>query len=356
MLVVAGCRREEAVKTYIAPKDAPPGQVTASSEEQPDQPIHWTVPPGWKAVDSAPMSIATYQVGENPPLKATVSQVTAMASGSATVLMNVNRWRGQLGLPPVSEAEVAKLVKPVPLQGHEALLIDLEGPKPAAGDQPQLRMLASLIPDDERVWVYKLMGPADAVGAQKDFFEGMVKSTTFHGQAGATAAANPGGNSGATGAPASNGAGGHIPGVTAYTLPEGWQVDTQPRPMRVATIVVPSGNTQAEIIVTQLNMTSLADLKMNVNRWRGQVHLPPTDDISGEKAEPVAFPQGPGVLRDFSGPESEGNARLRQLVAMTQFPGSQTIWFFRFVGPYDVVTKNKPAFESFLKSLKFAQQ
>jgi len=354
MLAVAGCRREEAVKTYIAPKDAPPGQVTASSEEQQDQPIHWTVPPGWKEIQPAPMSIATYQVGENPPLKMTVSQVSLMASGSATVLMNVNRWRGQLGLPPVSEPEVAKLVKPVPLQGHEALLVDLEGAKPA-GDQPQQRMLASLILDDDRVWVYKLMGPADAVGAQKDFFEGVVKSTTFKGQAGATAAAT-GGNTSASGAPASNGAGSNIPGVTAYTLPEGWQVDTQPRPMRVATLVVPSGNTQAEIIVTQLNMTSLADLKMNVNRWRGQVHLPPTDDMSGEKAEPVSFPQGPGVLRDFAGPESEGNGRLRQLVAMTQFPGAQSIWFFRFVGPYDVVTKNKPAFESFLKSLKFAQQ
>jgi hypothetical protein len=353
MLAVAGCRREEAVKTYIAPKDAPPGQVTATEEQQ-DQPIHWTVPPGWKAVQPGPMLIAAYQPEENPGLKLTVSQVTAMASGSATVLMNVNRWRGQLGLPPVSEAEVAKLVKPVPLQGHEALLIDLEGPKPAAGDQPQQRMLASLIPDNDRVWVYKLTGPADAVAAQTAFFEGVVKSTTFKGQAGATAAA--GGITNATAAPAANGAGSNIPGVTAYTLPEGWQLDTQPRPMRVATIVVPSGNASAEIIVTQLNMTSLADLKMNVNRWRGQVHLPPTDDISQEKAEPVSFPQGPGVLRDFSGPESEGNGRLRQLVAMTQFPGSQTIWFFRFVGPYDVVTKNKPAFESFLKSLKFAQQ
>jgi hypothetical protein len=353
MLAVAGCRREEAVKTYIAPKDAPPGQVTAAADEQ-DQPIHWAVPPGWRAVEPAPMSIATYEVGENPPLKMTVSQVSAMASGSATVLMNVNRWRGQLGLPPVSEAEIAKLVKPVALQGHEALLIDLEGPKPA-GDKPQQRMLASLIPDDERVWVYKLMGPAEAVAGQKDFFEGMVKSTTFKGQAQATSA-TAGGKSGATGAPASNGAGSNIPGLTAYTLPEGWQVDAQPRQFRVATIVVPSGNASVEIVVTQLNMTSLADLKLNINRWRGQVHLPPTDDISGEKAEPVTFPQGPGVLRDFSGPESEGNGRLRQLVAMTQFPGAQSIWFFRFVGPYDVVTKNKPAFETFLKSLKFAQQ
>jgi hypothetical protein len=338
MLVVAGCRREESVKTYIAPKEPGPPAVVAD-----DQPIHWTTPPGWKAIEPGQMNFAAYQVGENPPLKMTVSQVASMGSGAATVLANVNRWRGQLGLPPVSEAEVPKLVKPVALEGHEALLIDMEGPS-------HQRMLASLIPDEERVWVYKLMGPAEAVAQQKDFFEGVVKSTKFKGQA-----AVADGNSSATPAPAANSAGGNIPGLTAYTLPEGWQVDAQPRQFRVATIVVPSGNTSAEIVVTQLNMTSLADLKLNINRWRGQVHLPPTDDISGEKTEPVTFPQGPGVLRDFAGPESEGNGRLRQVVAMTQFPGAQSIWFFRFVGPYDVVTKNKAVFETFLKSVKFAQ-
>jgi len=354
-MLLPACERKEGVRAYDAPKDAPPVAVRTA----------WTVPATWKSVPPGPMTYAAYQV-ENSPLKMTVSQVTAMASGSATVLANVNRWERQLGLPQSPESEMSKLATPIKLEGREGLLVDLTAPKPAADGGPQLRMLGALVPDGDQVWAFKMSGPAEQVAAQKESFEAVVKS--FHpdvagekkegGDGGVATTPNPSPTPSDNTAPAAAG-GGKIAGIADFTLPAGWQIDARPRPMREATIVVPpagGGNAPGEIVVSRLSPNSLADLLPNLNRWRGQVHLAPTNDNAANPGQPISLGQGPAVIRDFEGPDAEGNGRLRQYVAYTQFPGATQTWFFRFVGPYDLVTRSKPEFESFVKSLKFDEK
>jgi hypothetical protein len=352
VLLLGGCDRDDGIRTYNAPKDPPPGAAPAPVVEAGEN--HWTVPPTWKMLPPGPMIKAAYAVSENPPIKMTVSQVMAMESGAATVLANVNRWEGQLGAAKTSEAEMGKLVIPIPLEGREGLMVDLKGP--ATGGKRQPGMLAAMIPDNDVVWVFKMTGGADDLAAQKATFEGVVKSFHLDGEAHPkTTSANPPHT-----APPSPGEGqaGAIPGIASFTLPEGWRVDPQPHAMRAGTIIVPggSGNERGEIVVSQLSSTSLADLMFNLNRWRGQVHLAAAKDAIVNPPQSVAFQQGPGVIRDFEGPESDGAGRLRQLVAYTQFPQASQIWFFRLVGPYDLVTQSKPQFEAFVKSLKFDEK
>src|SRR5947208_2503666 len=95
VLLLGGCDRDEGIRTYNAPKDPPAGAAPAAPVVEASE-HHWTVPPTWKALPPGPMIKAAYLVSEDPPIKMTVSQVTAMGSGAATVLANVNRWEGQL--------------------------------------------------------------------------------------------------------------------------------------------------------------------------------------------------------------------------------------------------------------------
>jgi hypothetical protein len=344
LLLLGGCEREEGIRTYNAPKDPPPPAVAVAPAQE-----HWHVPATWKQLPPGPMIKAAYQVADN--VKMTVSQVTAMDSGSATVLANVNRWEGQLGLPPTPQAEMSKLVKPISLPGREALMVDLKGP--AAEGRPQQRMLAAMVPDGQQVWVFKMTGAADQLEPQKTAFEEVVKSIHLEGDAQPpTTSAPP--TTPAAPPTADAQAGATIPGIAAFTLPQGWRIDPRPRQMREATIIVPGDQNQAgELVVSRLGAASLADLMPNLNRWRAQVKLPPTSDPAVNPAQATTMPQGPAVIRDFEGPESEGPARLRQFVAYTQFPQAERIWFFRLVGPYDLVTRSKPQFEAFVKSLKF---
>jgi hypothetical protein len=150
--------------------------------------------------------------------------------------------------------------------------------------------------------------------------------------------------------------GGKIPGIASYTLPDGWQIDPRPRAMRAATIVVKSGDGQGEVVISKLGSTSMADPVANIVRWRGMVGLAPTADANSNPPQDISLAQGPAVIRDFDGPESAGAGRKRMFVAYTQFPGADQIWFFKFIGPHDLISTSKPAFEAFVKSLKFDEK
>src|SRR5688500_3764081 len=121
-------------------------------------------------------------------------------------------------------------------------------PNVAASAGPQQRMLAAILPAGTQVWHFKLQGPADGVGGQKDQFETFLKSVSF------TSAGQP-----------------------QWTVPAGWK-QLPGEGMRFATFqVLPDVNPQLELTVTPLGPESAA-LGPNVNRWRGQVGLSPISE------------------------------------------------------------------------------
>lgn len=347
-LALAGCKRDEGIRTYDAPKDPPPGNVAVATSGSNggnetgarSETIRWTAPAGWTEVEKAPMSFATLQPAGEPGMRVTISQ----AGGG--LMPNINRWEGQLGLPPSKGPEDLKKISSeiTRADGERALLVDLTGTKPASTERPQQRMVAAIVDGGNgRSWFFKMAGPVDKVGALKPQFEELVKSATFGGGGAKPLAAED--------KPAAAGEAATIPGIASMTLPEGWQVDPKPRAMRAGTIVIASGQEQAELAISQFPAAALADMQGNINRWRAQVGLPPATDANAHPAQEVAFPQGPGVLLTFDGPEGAGRKRL--YVVMTKFPKSEQIWFFRLLGPYELVGKNKPALDAFVKTVKF---
>ncbi|HEY7120296.1 MAG TPA: hypothetical protein VH475_27150 [Tepidisphaeraceae bacterium] len=346
-LVLGGCKREEGIRTYNAPKDPPAGQPTLAAHPGGANPstggeIQWTAPKDWKPLGASGMSYATFQVSENPPIHLTITPLPATAG---EVLPNVNRWRGQLGMTPTTEAKLPRDVKSIKVAGQDAQLVDLTSPT-------QQRMLGAIVPGAGKVWFFKLSGPADKIAPQRDTFEEFVKSVQFGApsQASSAEAGKPIGEP-----PVPAGGNAAIEGIASYTLPEGWQIDPNPRPMRAGTIVVGGGDERADLAITRLG-ANFGDKLSNINRWRAQAGLPPVGDPGAAGGQDVTLAQGPAVIYDFAGPESAGKDRKRLVVAMTQFPGAQDVWFFRLLGPHDLVAKNKPAFEAFVKSLKFANQ
>ena len=105
-----------------------------------------------------------------------ISATNGMATVSLTVLQgdgggllgNVNRWRGQLGLEPLDETNLANGVQPVDSLGTEARLVDLNG----TSNRTQLytRLVGVIVSRNELTWFYKLMGTPAVVAAEKDEF------------------------------------------------------------------------------------------------------------------------------------------------------------------------------------------
>lgn len=129
--------------------------------------IAWTVPAGWTAKPAAGMRRATFVVpGAAGAAEVSVISLPGDAGGE---LPNVNRWRGQVGLPAWDEAAFKKAVVKVPSPAGTFTLVDLSG-----GAQ---RMAAGMMTRDGETWFFKLLGPDATVGgalpAFKTFLAGM---------------------------------------------------------------------------------------------------------------------------------------------------------------------------------------
>ena len=113
------------------------------------------------------MALANFRAGDDAEGKADIA-VTMLAGDAGGNLANVNRWRGQLGLPPVGEAELSRIGTTVELEGGKALVVDLSGVDARTGQKA--RMVAVAVPRAGRTWFYKLMGDEKIVAREKESF------------------------------------------------------------------------------------------------------------------------------------------------------------------------------------------
>jgi hypothetical protein len=128
------------------------------------------VPEGWKEIPgSGSMRVAAFGVEEGAQrAEATVVSLSGDAGG---VTANVNRWRGQVGLPPTAEADIAKELTTITVSGIEGRMADLTG--------AQERILAVLVSRSGQTWFFKMQGPRDLIEKSREKFEGFVRSVRF---------------------------------------------------------------------------------------------------------------------------------------------------------------------------------
>lgn len=156
-----GDSQQAAPQTASAP--AAPQAPAAEAEPQ----FKWKIPDGWQQIQAGQMQVAKFAVPEQNGAKAEVA-VSIFPSDTGGTLANVNRWRGQLGQPPVDEAGVGEFAKPLEGAPQGSLLVDLPG-------EPK-RIVGAIVPREGRYWFYKMIGDTAAVNAAKDAFVAFAKA------------------------------------------------------------------------------------------------------------------------------------------------------------------------------------
>jgi hypothetical protein len=127
----------------------------------------WTVPAGWQKVEGErPMRVATFTLAGG---EVAISQFSGNAGG---LLANVNRWRGQVGLAPVAEAELAEVAQKFEVPGFTGQTMHLKGA------DKHLLGAAIYEPKADRTWFVKLLGPAALADQQEAAFVAFAKSFT----------------------------------------------------------------------------------------------------------------------------------------------------------------------------------
>jgi hypothetical protein len=133
--------------------------------------LTWELPKGWTEARAGGMRLATLK----PPVAGKVDVSVIVLPGAAGgELGNVNRWRGQIGLPPVDEAARAQLRKEVKSKAGAISLYDFSG----EGANKQ-RMIAGLLFVDGRSWFLKMVGDDGPVAATRADFLKVLETLHF---------------------------------------------------------------------------------------------------------------------------------------------------------------------------------
>ena len=366
IFALTGCGRDDVKVYHVDANDStaqPPPPATAAMPATmpgglpaPDNSglpkLQYTLPAGWTEKAPTQMRVASFEVSQGgKTADVSVVPLGAMSGGDAA---NVTRWRGQIGQPPVTDADLPKLSEKVEIAGQSADLYDLAGASSGSGDTQ--RILGAILHRDEAVWFFKMTGESALVESQKVAFVSFLKSVQF-GPPGGTPAAmdmsqlpasHPPIDSLSPATPAAMTAGGDLP---TWTVPAGWQTGPLAQ-FLVAKFIIPgtAANTLAEVNVGSLS--NAGGLLANVNRWRSQLALEPVDDAGLGKVISTLDAGGiPATVVDFSGtdPKTGKPARLVGVIV----PRIGQTWFYKLMGDAELVAQQKDALMQFVKSAKY---
>ncbi len=151
----------------------------ATSDEPQQHPLVWSTPAGWGENPPSQMRLIDLRFGDQQEGECYLSAMPGAAGG---LLPNINRWRGQMGLPAITDADLEKLPKKK-LMGADCYYVELDGEFKGMGDaasaKKDYRLLGIIQSAPELTIFVKMTGPKALVLAQQANFDAFVSSVQF---------------------------------------------------------------------------------------------------------------------------------------------------------------------------------
>jgi hypothetical protein len=126
--------------------------------------LAWVPPGHWEARTSSAMRKGSYAIPGEGGVTGDFA-ITAFPGDVGGEVANVNRWRGQIQLPSISEEEVAGSITRLEHNGLEFAVVDIA----STGATPT-RVLGAWVPYQGSTWFFKLTGPDALVAKEKAAF------------------------------------------------------------------------------------------------------------------------------------------------------------------------------------------
>ena len=345
-----GCKPRDGIQVYQAPRDAAPTNASnAGGSNGGARDVPWTVPDGWETKPAQPggMRIATYTVAGSDGRTMDVS-VVPLGGNSGSLLDNVNRWREQIGLAAISAADLASLGQTVKIGQIDGQVYDMAGDQPVLDGKFKARTLAAIMSVGATTVFFKATGEDRLVAENKPKFLAWLNSVQ-------TGPAAPPAGTGSTAAGGSPDMRGPVAPPPSTDLPS-WQVPAGWKPvaastMRLASFSVDGANGQTgDLSVVALGPGAGGNLA-NVNRWRGQLSLPPLDEagLAGASSAITTAAGDQAIVVDLGGQGASAGKRV--LAAIVARP--DRTWFYKLTGDDALVAAQKDPFIGFVKSVKY---
>ncbi|MHC4995633.1 MAG: hypothetical protein ACYTGQ_11330 [Planctomycetota bacterium] len=255
----------------------------------------WTLPKGWRKQAGTGMRFATLVIEHGGK----TAEVSVISLSRTPVLPQVNRWRGQLGLKPITEAQLPSGTQTLEANGLKITLTDLTGSGKGQPD-PGATSIAG-VPSAGHPTVPMQNTPSTPLPSIRSYYD------------------------------------------ISYKTPEGW-IEKPAAGMRVAAF----GVGPTELTVIPLSATA-GDMTSNVNRWREQIGLEKVSPEQIQKdARPIPVAGKTGHWFHLVG------ANDNSMLALIAIHGSKA-WFVKMIGPAEFIAGQQDHFQQFARSLTFGQ-
>jgi hypothetical protein len=311
--------------------------------------ITYKRPASWQEAPLGQMRAASFRAAGKDGKQADISAIP-LPGLAGSDLDNVNRWRGQVSLPGVPEADLAKLAQSVEIAGQTASLYDQAGTNVSSGEKS--RILAAILRRDGTAWFFKMTGEDAVVAEQKPAFVEFLKSVTFPAAAAATELppAHPPMDAASIMAQAGNAPSAGQPKPN-WEVPSAWKEIPGGQFLVAKFALTGAAGTQANVNVS-MSPGEGGGLLANLNRWRGQLGLGPVTEADlAKETQPLDLPSGKASTANIAGKDSRSGKDTRLLAVV--IPRSGETWFYKLMGDAQVVQQEKESFMKFVQSVKY---
>lgn len=180
---LAGCRKDE-VHAYRVPKDKNPpmlpgmagaapggGNADATAAASAPAALQWTAPETWQELPAAGMRRGSFTINGDDGATADLS-VIAFPGEAGGLASNLNRWRGQIGLPALDADAAQATVEHLDTPSFHIDFVDYVG---TAKGIPT-RIAGAILHYNDESWFFKLMGPDALVAAETPAFRTFLQT------------------------------------------------------------------------------------------------------------------------------------------------------------------------------------
>jgi len=324
--------------------------------------VHYETPAGWTELPKNSLRQANFLVNGDEQAECYLTVLPGTGGG---LVANINRWRKQMSLEPISDADAMALPRS-DFYGGSASRVDFVGTwSGMSGDQSGegFRLVGLLLVDESASKFLKMVGPASLIGAAIPAFDALAASfhsSESHGAPKESHAEHSHDDDPHDHAAHAGDAKTEQPvatndGKLSFETPDGWS-RAPDRQMREVTFTVGADADQAECYVALLGGTG-GGISANMNRWRQQMGAPPLSEAEFQALERIEMFGREGILLEVDGSfsgmagEAVSDARLYGAVCVL----SDRSVFVKMIGPISTLEGQRDAFRSFCESLSFGE-
>jgi hypothetical protein len=167
------------LKSISLAGNAPPEMAAAPVTQNQNANSIWTIPADWQALPPSQFLFAEFSVtGTNGTNGANADvNVAQMGGDGGGLLANANRWRGQLGLPQITEGDLSRLATTIDSPNGKIKIVDFSGTDAKTGKPT--RLVGAVVPQNGQTWFYKLMGDESILAQQTNAFVKFIQSANY---------------------------------------------------------------------------------------------------------------------------------------------------------------------------------